>query len=171
MVQQQPAEAQYQHNQTTAETLVMMTQRPLTSGPHNLISSSWSPGDHRRHMKQQKPARGCNRMMTSPTNATFSSSTNCEEPKTPNGLGSQRIMGKKTHLASSCSSATLLGQSLFKYWLANFWRAWETKNRDDLYPLTPAHTSCVSSSHRTRLTLSYKQAARATRNRTAVTRR
>lgn len=51
----------------------------------------------------------------------------------------------KTHLGSSCSSVGQSGHSLFRYWFASFWSAWEikgeTENRDDLSPLTPTHTS------------------------------
>lgn len=59
--------------------------------------------------------------------------------------------GEMTYLWSACSSSRLSGHSLFKYWFANFWRAWkqgsETKRRDDLSPLTPWHISWSVNHH------------------------
>lgn len=55
--------------------------------------------------------------------------------------------GESSYLWSVCSSDGLSGQSLFRYWLASFWRAWERQSEDDLSPLTPTHISHVSFSN------------------------
>ena len=43
--------------------------------------------------------------------------------------------GGSCYLWSACSSVTLSGHSLFRYWFANFWRAWK-RGEEQGWPFT-----------------------------------